>query len=93
MVGITIAKLLLARRRKVKMADTPKVTKEMVEGKKKPPNGYEIKDIKHKEYSFKNTKGNVVTVKAHTEHTLVPIKKAEKPVQEPAPELASEVEP
>lgn len=53
------------------MGDTPKVTKEMVKGEEKIPAGFEIRDIKHDEYSYTHpASGKKVTVKAHTEHVL-----------------------
>lgn len=58
-----------------------KVTKEMIAGTEPIPEGYELKDIEHKEYSFINKQGKEVTVKAHTEHVLAQ-KKVEKPKAE-----------
>jgi len=56
--------------------ETPKVTQEMIDGKKKPPAGFELRVVKHDEYTYTHpASGKKVTVKAHVEHVLAAIKK------------------
>ena len=52
-----------------------KITKKMIEGTEPVPAGFAIKNIEHKEYSFKNKLGKVVIILAHTVHILVPTEK------------------
>jgi len=56
------------------MADKPKVTADMIAGKEKVPEGYQLKQTKHKAFFYTNAKGKRVDVKAHDEFILIPIK-------------------